>query len=77
MAPATSAPRPEPRWLSTAEAAEVVGTSDWWIRRRIESGAIKARTLTASRRRTYRIWGPDLAHFIDQHLDGVAPAASE
>jgi hypothetical protein len=42
----------------------MMAVSEWWIRRRIASGELRARRVGGPRRSVYRIWGPDLARFV-------------
>jgi hypothetical protein len=52
------------RWLSTTDCARAIGVSNWWIRDRIESGALPALVVHAGRRRVYRIRSSDWARFV-------------
>jgi hypothetical protein len=63
--------RPLARQLSTKQAGEIVGRSDWWVRERIREGAIKASNIaTRPGECVWRVDEDDLrAYLADRQYD--------
>jgi excisionase family DNA binding protein len=60
---------PEERWLSTEDAARLIGgVTSRWIRRQIEAGRIRSRMLATGARVTYRIRRDDLEAFVAAYI---------
>ncbi len=54
-------------WYSTIEAGRILGTSDDFIRARVQDGTIRATAIYSGRRVLYRIRPSDLDAFRRDH----------
>ena len=59
----------EERWLSTEDAARLIGgVTSRWIRTQIEAGRLRSRMLATGDRTTYRIRRDDLEAFVAAYI---------
>ena len=72
-AAASTKVRPLTRMMLVDEVAQVLGTSEWMVRKLIRRGDLRAARYTGGKRAPYRVAERDLGAFVAARTTGARP----